>query len=274
MSEFIAAHFWCKSRSVPALRASAVHLLLSVLVAGVIAALVFRLWYPSPLRELVGGTDLFWLIVKVDVVCGPLLTLVVFNPMKPRAELRRDLTLVAFIQLLALGYGIHTLAYARPVALVYEVDRFRVVTYSDLAQGEDAHVPDWAQPWRLEQARTIGLRPANTLEEQLGSIEASLQGIEPSQRASRWQDYALSKINVLDRAHPLSELRGKHDRQAAVIDSAVSRALANSEPGEANDGAALLWLPMVSQRATDWVVLIDPHSARPRAYIHLNGFFN
>ncbi len=260
-------------RATHALRAAAIHLLLSATVAGVVAALVFGLWFPSPLRELVGGTELFWLIVGVDVVCGPLLTLVMFNPSKPRAELRRDLALVALIQLLALGYGIHTLAHARPVALVHEVDRFRVVTYFDLDEGEDASVPDWAQPWRLTRPRTLGLRPASTSDEKMASIDASLQGVEPSQRPSWWQDYALSTAQVLQRARPLSELRGKYPSQAALMDAAVGRALANHKPGETTDGAALRWLPLVSRRAMDWVVLIDPHTARLRGYAHVDGFF-
>jgi hypothetical protein len=248
-------------------------LLLSLGVAGTVAVLVFGLWFPSALREVVGGTELFWLIIAVDVVCGPLLTLVVFSPGKPRSELRRDLALVALIQLLALGYGIHTLAHARPVALVHEVDRFRVVTYSDLDEGEDASVPDWAHPWSLARPRTVGLRPVATSAEKLASIDASLQGVEPSQRPSWWQDYALSTALVLQRARPLTALRNHYPSELLRIDEAVSRALSNHQAGESSDGAALRWLPLVSRRTTDWVALIDPHTARLRGYVHLDGFF-
>ena len=38
------------------------------------------------------------------------------------------------------------------------------------------------------------------------------------------------------------------------------------------DPAALRWLPLVSRRATDWVVLLDPVTARVRGYVHLDGF--
>ena len=274
MPEFSVFPSTFKSRGAHAARAAGIHLLLSVTVAGMVAALVFGLWFPSPLRELVGGTELFWLIVGVDVVCGPLLTLVVFNPGKPRAELRRDLALVALIQLLALGYGIHTLAHARPVVLVHEVDRFRVVTYSDLDEDEDVSVPDWAQPWSLTRPRTVGLRPVSTSAEKLASVDASLQGVEPSQRPSWWQDYALSTARVLQRARPLNELRNKHASQVALIDAAVARALANHKPGETTDGTTLRWLPLVSRRTADWVVLIDPHTARLRSYAHVDGFLD
>lgn len=263
-----------KSRTAHALRAAAIHLLLSATVAGTVAALVFGVWFPSPLRGLVGGTELFWLIVGVDVVCGPSLTLVVFNPAKPRTELRRDLALVALIQLLALGYGIHTLAYARPVALVFEVDRFRAVSYSDLDEADAMHAPTWAQPWSLSSPRVMGLRSAATSAERLSSLDASLQGVEPSQRPSWWQDYALNAAEVLQRAHPLKELQAKYPDKHALIEAAVQRAVTRHEPDETTDGTALRWLPLVSRRAMDWVVLLDPKTARIRAYAHVDGFLD
>ena len=260
------------SRLRSALLAAAWHLSVSIVVAGLVAFLVFGFWFPDALRHLAGGADLFWLIVGVDVVCGPLLTLVIFNPAKPRAELVRDLALVAAIQLLALGYGVHTLSYARPVAVVYEVDRFRVVSFADVDADEAEQIPDWAQPWRFSRPRTVGIRAAKSSEEKLASIDLSFAGIEPSQRPSWWQDYALSRPQVLERARPLSELRAKHPEQSALLDAAVAQALHNNQPGETADAQALRWLPLVSRRATDWVVLLDPATARVRGYVHLDGF--
>ena len=261
-----------KTRSAHALCAAALHLLLSAAVAGLVAVLVFGGWFPTPLRALVGGTELFWLIVGVDVVCGPLLTFVVFNPAKPRVELRRDLALVALVQLLALGYGVHALSYAHPVALVYEVDRFRVLSFADLDEADASNVPNWAQPWNLSRPRAVGLRAAATSEEKIASVDASLQGVEPGQRPSLWQDYALSMPQVLQRSRPVVELRAKHPAQAALLDTAVASAIADVLPGETTDPTALRWLPLVSRRVTDWVVLLDPVTARVRGYAHLDGF--
>ncbi len=247
-------------------------MLLSAAVAVVVATLVFVWWFPSPLRELMGGTQLFWLIVGVDVVCGPLLTLVVFNPAKPRAELRRDIALVALIQLLALGYGLHAVSHARPVALVYEVDRMRAVSYADIAETELPSVPDWANPWRLTGPLTVGLREVVTTEEKIASIESSLGGIEPGQRPSWWQDYALSVPKVLERARALAELRAKHPTQAERLNIAAQSAIDNWATGETSDPESLLWLPLVSRHVNDWVVLLDPATARVRGYAHVDGF--
>ena len=104
-----------------AFKASSIHFLGSLLVAAFAAALVFLLWYPFPYRELSGGKELFILIVGVDVVCGPLLTAVLFNPFKPRTELWRDLGLIALIQIAALVFGIFTVWQARPLFLALEL---------------------------------------------------------------------------------------------------------------------------------------------------------
>ncbi|RYF29832.1 MAG: hypothetical protein EOO23_06495 [Comamonadaceae bacterium] len=253
-------------------RATAFHLLLSLIIGGMVAMLVFGFWFPRLLRELVGGVELFWLVVGVDVVCGPLLTLVVFNPVKPTNELRRDVTVVAIIQLLVLVYGIHTLGYARPVAIGHEVDRFRVVSFADMDVADAHTAPSWAMPWSLSGPRAVGIRTASNATEVLASVDASLQGIEPSQRPSWWQDYALSVPQVLAKAKPMSELRAKHPGQAALLETAASQAIAGPAAKETTDPAALRWLPMVSRRAADWVALIDPTTARVRGAVHLDGF--
>jgi len=49
---------------------------------------------------------LFLIVVTVDVILGPLITLAVFNGVKPWTELRRDLAMVGVLQLAALGYGL------------------------------------------------------------------------------------------------------------------------------------------------------------------------
>ena len=83
------------SRIRSATKAAGCHLGLSVLVAVGVAVVVLGLWFPYPFRALSGGQHLFWIIVGVDVVCGPLLTTVLFNPAKSRRELTLDLSLGA-----------------------------------------------------------------------------------------------------------------------------------------------------------------------------------
>ena len=67
-------------------RASAAHFLFSAVLAAICVALVYLLWYPAPLGSMSGVSDLVVLMLGVDVVLGPLVTLVVFNTRKPPAQ--------------------------------------------------------------------------------------------------------------------------------------------------------------------------------------------
>ena len=70
-----------------------------------------------------------------EIVCGHLLKLVLFAPSKPRVELVRDLILVVLIQFAALGSGLWSVWQARPLFLVAEVDRFKVIGLPDFPNG-------------------------------------------------------------------------------------------------------------------------------------------
>ena len=250
----------------PAVRAAAWHLLGSLMVASLVAVLVFGVFYPYPYRELAGGMALFGLVCAVDVVCGPLLTLVLFSPKKPRQELMRDLGMVAVIQLAALGYGLWTVALARPVHVVFEVDRFRLVTASEIDPMELLQAPEGLRqlPW-MGTPTWLSTRAPRDNSEFLKSIDLSMAGKEPSLRPDWWQDYALALPQVLQRARPLSMLAEARSAQKDLIDAAVRKSGASE--------SELVWLPLTSARATDWVVLLDKKTGQPRSYAHIDGFF-
>lgn len=246
------------------LRAAAIHLILSAVVAALAAVLVFRIWYPNPFRELTGGVQLFLVVVGVDLVCGPLLTWVIFNPLKPRRELVTDVSVVALIQLAALAYGLYSVAVARPIYVVYEVDRFQVVTMADVQPNAlrpelgGLHRVPWAGP------RIIGVRDPKDAQESISSLDLSLQGIEPSARPDWWQSYEQTKPKVLLRAQPVSVLRAKQPEMAASIDRAVV------DSGRAEED--LRWVPMTSFKVMDWVAFVDAKTADVVAYAHVDGF--
>jgi hypothetical protein len=100
-------------------KASLIHLGLCAVIYVVLLYLIVFLWYPQPYFASDGGWDGVQLITGVDLVLGPLLTLIVFRAGKP--GLRRDLTLIALVQTAALIWG---------AWLVYD-QRIAVVTYAD-----------------------------------------------------------------------------------------------------------------------------------------------
>ncbi|MGP1665305.1 MAG: hypothetical protein ACTS5I_05210 [Rhodanobacter sp.] len=242
------------------------HLALSFVVATGIVLVVLEFWYPYPYHVMGGGMRLFWVILGVDIVCGPLLTWILIRPGKTRRALGVDLALIACLQWGALAYGVHALAVARPLAVVYEVDRFRVISYSDIPEEEmkDAPIPAWLTPWGFQAAKLMGLRSLHGLDAKMASVEAAFQGVDAAQRPSRWQDYSASKPDVLQRAKPVEALRDRYPMEVDRIDAALRAA------GVRSGG---LWLPLVGRRSAEWIVLLDPATASFVGYLPLDGFF-
>lgn len=242
------------------------HLGLSLLLATALAVLVTMFWFPPPFHVLGGGMQLFWWMLGVDVVCGPLLTWILIRPGKTSRAITIDLILIAFLQWGALAYGVHTLALSRPLAIVFEVDRFRIISYSDVPEEElkAGSTPAWFTPWQLRAPQMQGLRGVRSLEEKMAGLESALQGVDAAQRPSRWQAYALSKPMVLARARPLEDLRRRYPTESGRIDEAVMVKSLQTRG---------LWLPVVGRRSAEWVALIDPDSATIVGYLPLDGFF-
>ena len=229
--------------------AAALHFSGSVAVAMLAAALVFGLWFPYPYRELAGGRELFLLIITVDVICGPLLTMVLYNPTKPRAELWRDLGLVVMIQLAALGYGLHVVWQARPVFLVQEIDRFKVVSMPDLDTAELVKLPTPLQSGWMKGPITVAIRePRNNDERQKVMFESVAGGRDYAERPEFYLPYeGEAALKSLNRAKPLAVFLQKQPTQ----ETAASALLAEKRL----DMNQLHYLPVVGRQ--DWVAVLD-----------------
>jgi hypothetical protein len=245
------------------LKASAVHLSLSLGVAALAALLVFGLWYPYPYRDTSGGRELFLIVIVVDVILGPLITLAVFNRNKPRSELVRDLTIVGLIQLSALAYGLWTVSAARPVHLVFEYDRFRVVHAIEVPEERLGQAPEDVQKMPLTGPTVLALRPFRDVKEEGEATLMALQGLHLSARPDLWQVYALARPRVLAAAKPLGELRQRFQQQLALIDAGVIQTGRTEQE--------LVYLPMVA-RNSFWTVLLDANTAEVRGYLPLDSF--
>ncbi|SDD10677.1 hypothetical protein [Aquimonas voraii] len=150
-------------------RAFFVHLLISAVLIGSIAFGLFSLWYPPELLGFAKGDRLFLIIAAVDIVAGPLLTLLVFKPGKP--SLKFDLGVIGLLQVLFLAAGLWTVWASRPVFIVGALGYFEVVFANqiedeDLAAGSPGHT---TLPWF--GARLVGLR--RPTDDEFEEIEAS-----------------------------------------------------------------------------------------------------
>jgi hypothetical protein len=248
----------------PRMRATAIHLALSVIVASLAALLVFVVWYPYPYREISGGRDLFLLVVVVDVVLGPLLTLTVFNLAKPRSELRRDLAVVALLQVAGLAYGLWTVNLARPVHLVFEIDRFRAVHRVEIPSELESRAPPGVQIASWKGPSLLAVRPFASGAEETEMTLAALQGLHLSARPDLWQAYEAARPRVLAASRPLADLRQRFPARAAEIDAEVRRT--------GRDAARIAYLPLISRTPEGWTVLVDGATAELLGFLPIDSF--
>jgi hypothetical protein len=113
-------------------KAFGVHLLCSAVALTLVLSALYLGWYHWPGWHLTEATHVVLVMVGVDVVLGPLITLIIANPRKPRRELARDIAMVVLVQLTALGYGTTTLWSGRPLYYAFSVNCLQVVQASDI----------------------------------------------------------------------------------------------------------------------------------------------
>ena len=245
------------------LRAAGIHLVISIAIGLLAAALVFLVWYPYPYHQISGGRELFGILVAVDVVIGPAITFGIFNRKKPPRELALDLTLVALLQLAALGYGLWTVAVARPVHLVFEVERLRVVHAVDIPDELLGREPPGidALPWK--GPTPLAVRPFRDAQEEADSTVAALGGISLSARPDLWETYDQARPRILRAAKPIAQLRNRPGINAVELDAQLRRT--------GRDPAQLAYLPVVS-RKNFWTALIDRETADVVGFLPLDSF--
>ncbi len=130
------------------IKASLLHLLISIAVVGSFIAFTTLVWYPSPFLEISGLGSIILILVTVDLILGPALTCTLYKPNKK--GLKFDLSMIAAVQLAALVYGMHTIYIAHPIYTVYVTDRFTLMTPSDVDPNAVTHpelkVSGWWKP--------------------------------------------------------------------------------------------------------------------------------
>lgn len=113
-------------------KAFAIHFSISFIIFLFLLYFILVQWYPEPLFSTDGGWKVIRIIVGVDLILGPFLTLLVFKTGKP--GLKFDLSMIALVQALALSWGVWTTYNERPAAIIYTLDFFTPVPAYQLAE--------------------------------------------------------------------------------------------------------------------------------------------
>jgi len=118
------------------IKAFATHIGLSACVLALVLTALFLGWYRWPGWYVTGFVHVATILLCVDVTMGPLFTLLVANPKKPRPELARDLAVIVTLQLIALVYGAATLWSGRPLYYAYSTRELETVAASQVPANE------------------------------------------------------------------------------------------------------------------------------------------
>lgn len=119
------------------LRAAGIHLLICLGIYAVTLYVLLAHWYPGFHFTVDGGWQGARIMALVDLVIGPLLTLIVFNPFKARRLIVFDLTCIGTAQVAALVWGFYAVHSQHPVAVTFHDGSFYSMT---------------AEPLRIEKA--------------------------------------------------------------------------------------------------------------------------
>lgn len=239
------------------------HLVLSMLVALVAFLIVFGLLYPSPFGKILGIMPIFFMLLVVDVICGPLLTLIVSSPGKNWRERWLDFGLIGAIQFAALIYGLYSVWVVRPVIMAYEVDRLVIVTANELQVAELNLAPMDLQSLPWWGVLRVNTRRPSDAAEFLKSVQQGLIGISPAQRPSMWLDWESAKPQMNLRVKPVSYLLDHRKNNSTVIQAAINEAGYGSR--------RLYYLPVTSSKTKEWVALLD-ENFEILDFVNVDGF--
>lgn len=244
-----------------AMKAAVVHLMTSILVLSLSAAVIFFIWYPGDFAKLSGITKVFFYLVIVDCFCGPLLTLLIFSPKKKRSVWLKDLAVIIFLQMTAFFYGMFVVFDARPILLVFEGDRFRLVSNLDVDHDALKSSQLVARGF-FSKPEVIAARLSHPGDiDYLSSVQLSMQGVYPSFRPDRWIPYNNAIEDVLRSSKPLVLI----EKNKILINYL----------NQANSNAGLYkYLPITidNLQAENWIAIIDSNNGALIKFLPINGW--
>jgi hypothetical protein len=133
------------------LKLFSLHLLSSASVLTLILGCLYFGWYRWPGWYLTDVTRVVLVMVCVDVVLGPTLTLIIANQAKARRVLVRDIAIIVAVQLCALLYGSVQLWNGRPLYYAFSENVLQLVQAYDIDVNEAElgrqQNPDFAPHW-------------------------------------------------------------------------------------------------------------------------------
>ncbi len=240
-------------------RASSIHFLISALVVSVLFAVIFFVWYPGPTFRIAGAISIVLVLVGVDLVLGPTLTLIVYKEGKP--GLKFDLAFIALVQVAALVYGAYTFYQERPYYMVFAVDRFNLVTETQIDRAQILY-PELTQKPFADVIKVFARRPDDREEFQEFLDSVMFQGKPDLEaRPEYWEPYEDGKDIILQAAKPLEDIKRTSDQDERRVQQAFAKYQA--------DHPRLGYVP-IGVLDEDIGMVVDLDSAEPLGVIEVD----
>lgn len=202
------------------LKVAACHFFISLIIIASLVLWATHVWYPDYTRTQ-GFMNILWILAGVDITLGPLLTAIVFDSRKK--SLKFDLGVIILLQLSALIYGATTLFIARPVFIVFNVDRLTVVSAVDIPEQELEKAPPRYQDFSCSGPLLVGARLPRNPEESDRLLSLALRDhIDLPQLPQYYEPYEKLATEVKSRLRSLEALVERKPATKAEIDSGLS----------------------------------------------------
>jgi hypothetical protein len=111
-------------------KASLIHLIGSAFVLSVVFLLISQVWYPGVLFTKSAGIKLLTIVATVDLVVGPLITLIIFDVKKNLIKM--DMAIILVCQICFMSYGMWTVFASRPVYIAFTGTNFYMVKANEI----------------------------------------------------------------------------------------------------------------------------------------------
>ncbi len=233
-------------------KAAGTHLAISFIVAALVGSVIYFVWYPPPYFTVAGGSNLMLLIMGVDVVIGPCLTLAVFKSGKK--GLKFDLAVISALQIAAFGYGLNVIAQARPIFIVMAQTQFFSPVYANSLSDADlaAAAPEFSRRSWTGPVLVGAVLPADA-KEKSDLVFAAAQGKDIDKFPKYYVSYAEVAAAALAKAKPLSDLAAKSPQNRSIVDAFLKN-------GQHLDD--LVYLPLHG-RTSEFSMILSRSSQRP-----------
>ena len=240
-------------------RAFAVHLIASAGIILALLCLMHWVWYPAPYFEINGGWHVWRILAGVDVVLGPLLTLIIFKPGKP--SLKFDLSCIVLMQLAALMYGGTIIYQQRPEFVVFGVDRFTTVSAVEV-EFDKLNYPELQRVAGIGPLLAQALPPADPKLRQELMFATVLEGQKDLEYRAEWYEpYRPDLTQLRSRSIDLEKI--------AALDGDAKAAVAAFAAQHGGTLENYLYLPLRGKNK-DIIVALSSTDGMPAGFISIN----